>query len=138
MALDLCWLDRKMSDRRIFAPLRQFQYLIWLYRRDLRTRFDLNSKSGYHGFLLWWLIFGRREYPKLNGEPSEGEMTLLMSPALEIEQDVALPLTRGLLAVWESRSDLREQYPLERREGRQGIIGWWLRGGYKDYDLPLL
>jgi len=45
----------------------------------------------------------------------------------ELEQDVPLPITRGLHAEWLARADLRQTLDLATPAGRQELVAWWVR-----------
>lgn len=52
-----------------------------------------------------------------------------------IAQDFCLPLKKILLDIYSERSDLQLYYPINTREGRLGLLLWWLNHGQEEYPI---
>ncbi|WP_447979735.1 glycosyltransferase family 4 protein [Candidatus Nitrospira bockiana] len=107
-------------------------YLIWQHRVDLQALYNLDTESGYGGFVVWWIGSGRREYPGLAKELDEAMAPYLCEP-LRAGRQHSLSLPRALYLIWQHRVDLQALYDLETESGYGEFVVWWLQGGWKEY-----
>ncbi|WP_377731418.1 glycosyltransferase [Paraburkholderia caffeinitolerans] len=96
-------------------------------RPDLRASIDLTTPAGRRALLAWWMLDGMLD-PKLSCFLSA---QCYVHTSNQLEQDAALPITCGLLALHEARSDLAA-IDLTTRSGRQKLIAWWMDSGRLD------
>ncbi|WP_321919181.1 glycosyltransferase family 4 protein [Paraburkholderia tropica] len=96
-------------------------------RHDLRESIDLGTAAGRRTLLAWWMHDGMRNPHVSRFLPAACYATT----SDQVAQDVALPITCGLLAIHAVRSDLAA-FDLSKREGRVGLIAWWMAAGCFD------
>lgn len=63
------------------------------------------------------------------------ETEWLFEPALNIEQDVGIPIVNALYLVWSFRKDMQELFDLETKKGRLSLIIYWIEHGHEDYEI---
>jgi len=114
-----------------FLPITKGLMAIWRVREDLQKNYPLDTRESRNDFIFWWLDSGVRQYRFLFFTP------LLYAPAIEVQQDAILPITNGLLAVWNIRPDLQERFPIDTTAGRQELVDWWLNSGVRYYRFLL-
>lgn len=97
-------------------------------RFDLRKLFNsaryLSGKNKIFTFIYWWVVGGRFEYPKCQWEWEREYLSLLNAPSESIKQDLTMPITNTMVAVWEFRPDLQALYDLDTKEGREKFLHW--------------
>jgi glycosyltransferase involved in cell wall biosynthesis len=59
---------------------------------------------------------------------------LTLHPRFAAEE--AVPLTRLVYAIWKSRPDLRETFPISQVDGREGLVSWFLAAAERDHRIP--
>jgi glycosyltransferase involved in cell wall biosynthesis len=120
-------------EQDVALPITRGLYALWQARDDLRGVLDLREKSGREGLLGWWMRAGRYELANVGLMPEAvyGEI----SPG--VEQDVALPITRGLYALWQARDDLRGAFDIRQPAGRQKLSEWAAVYGKDEADFVL-
>lgn len=99
-------------------------------RPDLREAIDTNTPEGRRALVVWWMQDGMRDPHVSRFLPAE----YYSQVAVQIEQDAALPITRGLLALHMAREDLAV-FDLTTHSGRQKLIAWWMEAGRGDPAL---
>ncbi len=62
--------------------------------------------------------------------------TDLNLPEPALATDRGRPLSRLMYAIWQTRTDLQQAFPLERRAGRNAFVQWFLTYGRQEYRLP--
>jgi glycosyltransferase involved in cell wall biosynthesis len=117
------------------APITRGMMLVRELDRRLRQRFDLGTAEGLWSYVCWWLHEGRLEYPGIPFGIEGPLKAYLGQPADDIEQDLPIPITRGVLAAWTGRPALRQTLDPETRQGRLGLLDWWLRSGQEECDF---
>ncbi|WP_345813084.1 glycosyltransferase [Paraburkholderia sp. PREW-6R] len=100
-------------------------------RDDMHTTMDLSGEAGRRSLLKWWLQTGMQQ-PALSGFMPAG---IYAQPSPSVEQDQALPITRGMQAVCLSREDMRAAIDLSTVEGRRKAIAWWVLTGMHQPEL---
>lgn len=109
-------------------PITRGLHALYLARDDLRQSIHLSEQDGRERLVSWWMCEGRHTA----SVPDLLNMSVYVEPAADVDQDAPLPLTRGLRALWRARDDLRGNFDLSRRDGRAGLVGWWIREGFSD------
>jgi glycosyltransferase involved in cell wall biosynthesis len=110
---------------------------VWCDREDLQSMFDLRTPDSLHAFLVWTLLFGRREYPMLEVGPD------LAAIANATHRDFSTGTEETKISTvvgwaWSSRPDLRGRYPGAKDPGhfdRQGLSSWLKNEGTQEYGL---
>ncbi|MCQ0029454.1 glycosyltransferase [Burkholderia glumae] len=113
-------------------PLTRGLHAVYLARDDLRDAFDLDDASGRRHLIRWWCNDGRAN-PRYRDFVAP---SVYMAPADTVEQDMPIPLTHGLCMLCDARDDLRSQLDLTTREGRRGLVAWWIGEGRHDARYP--
>ena len=113
-------------------PVSRALYAVWVARSDLQTRFDLETYKGRAGLIGWWLAIGCVEHKIL--ELNESWTQALLEPASNVKQDMVLPVSRALYAVWSARPDLQACFDLQTDKGGTEFTRWWLSHGRAEYD----
>ncbi|MCO1456910.1 glycosyltransferase [Burkholderia multivorans] len=109
-------------------PMTRGLHAVYLARDDLREAFDLNDAVGRRNMLRWWCNDG-----KANSCYTDFIAPAVYLEAIEtVEQDMPLPLTRGLCALCDARDDLRSRIDLSTRDGRRRLVAWWIDEGRHD------
>ncbi|KXB30130.1 hypothetical protein AT959_12200 [Dechloromonas denitrificans] len=133
LALDdeqLAWLvaasDKAKQDAPL--PITRGLHALWLAKADLKSAMDLDTRAGREALVGWWMSDGRHD--KANDGVVLADAYGETSPLLE--QDVPLPITRGLHALWLAKADLKSAMDLEMRAGREALVGWWMSDGRHD------
>lgn len=93
-------------------------------RDDLREQADPSTAAGRHALLSWWILEGIHDPALRVCMPS----ALYAEASADVPQDMALPLTRGMLALHAARADLQGM-DLATREGREALAAWWMLDG---------
>ncbi|WP_051983779.1 glycosyltransferase family 4 protein [Burkholderia pyrrocinia] len=109
-------------------PLTRGLHAVYLARDDLREAFDLSDADGRRSLIRWWCNDG-------SVNPNYRDFiapSVYLQPSEAIEQDMPIPLTRGLCALCDAREDLRGQIDLSTREGRRTLVAWWIGEGLCD------
>uniref|UniRef100_E6VN05 Glycosyl transferase group 1 n=1 Tax=Rhodopseudomonas palustris (strain DX-1) TaxID=652103 RepID=E6VN05_RHOPX len=115
-------------------PITQGLHALYHGRDDLRAAFDLQEGAGRRGLIEWWMTAGVVDPKLLMLVSSESCQAVDTSLA----QDAVLPITTGLHALYQSRSDLRAAFDLDQRRGRSGLIAWWITNGISAPELAQL
>jgi glycosyltransferase involved in cell wall biosynthesis len=105
-------------------PLTRGLHAVCDARDDMHAAIDLSTQRGRLRLLAWWVLTGMHEAEFDGFMPDD--VYAQTSPA--VEQDLALPITRGLLALHTIREDLAK-LDLGTREGREHLIRWWVNVG---------
>jgi glycosyltransferase involved in cell wall biosynthesis len=115
-------------------PITRGMHAIWLSRDDLRDAMDIATPEGRQALADWWMRealyrpdFDCFVHPSVYGDLATG-----------VEQDTFLPITRGMHALRNSRSDLSEFADLRSPQGRASLVQWWLTDGAHDSLLSRL
>ncbi|WP_456281816.1 glycosyltransferase family 4 protein [Cupriavidus sp. JZ107] len=93
-------------------------------RDDLREQADLSTEAGRRTLLSWWMLEGIHDPSLRTCMPA----ALYAEVSTQVDQDAAIPLTRGLLALRVARQDLRGM-DTATREGRERLASWWVLDG---------
>jgi glycosyltransferase involved in cell wall biosynthesis len=109
-------------------------YLAWVTRPDLRKLFDINTKGGAESYFVWWLGHGRRELGFASFFLTEDQRGYLDEPAGSVVQDTSVPISRMLMMIWRSRTDLQDAFNLDAGRGREDLVQWWIRYGIEEYS----
>ena len=109
-------------------------YFVWQIRPDSQKLFDLNTPEGASGFYGWWLFHGAKYYRGLPFNLKDEELAYLQEPFDLIEQDCEQPITRLLYMIWSSSEELKSRFTLTSKNGRAGLLGWWIKTGCKEID----
>ncbi|KWE61109.1 hypothetical protein WL76_03210 [Burkholderia ubonensis] len=104
-------------------PITRGLLTLHLVREDL-ARIDLSTPAGREALVSWWMIDGRLD----RGFDGFMPQSAYLAPSDAVEQDTALPITRGLLAFARARGDLAG-LDLGTAAGRTRLISWWMREG---------
>ncbi|CAO3460689.1 hypothetical protein [Azospirillum argentinense] len=113
------------------APL----VFVWLARGDVRQGLPTTAPEARHRFLAWWALFGRAEYAHLGDPLPAAHRAWLSAPAPGLPQDTGFPISRLMIEAWNWSAELRERFPLDRREGRIAFARWFILEGMVDHDL---
>jgi len=97
---------------------------LWIGNSDLRESLDLNCELHVAAIYL-----------EQGLEINEKQRAWLSEIDNNVEQDVVLPITKGLHALYLARGDIRQSFDLTLREGRKEYILWWVRSGIYQPDL---
>ncbi len=104
--------------------------LIWRQRGDLRAALDLNTPEGRDGLLYWWLSDGQGLHPDVSLLATRNLVRQLHdTPLIEATGGQSVAITPLLALLWRRRPDLHSVFDLERQEGRDGLVHWWLSEG---------
>lgn len=109
-------------------PLTRGLHAVYLARDDLHDAFNLNDAAGRRDLIRWWCNDGRANPVYRDFIAS----SVYLEPSESVEQDLPIPLTRGLCALCDARDDLRGQIDLSTREGRRALVAWWVAEGRRD------
>jgi hypothetical protein len=96
-------------------------WLIWLLRSDVRRGAAPEDLEAQQEFVVWWLLWGRKEYPAVwhwNAELSEVAMRL-------VPVGVDLRCPRLLRHIHHCRDDLRQAFPLQDAEDVAEFLCWY-------------
>jgi glycosyltransferase involved in cell wall biosynthesis len=117
-------------DQDVWVPITGTMALCWQYRQDLRQAFDLSVREGRLAFMIWWINHGY-EVIAPHTLP-EVQKKALSEPALDIIQDVEVPITVAMALCWQSRKDLRQAFDHASPDGRKRFVQWWEVYGKKE------
>lgn len=96
-------------------------------RPDLRESLDLGTAAGRAALLAWWMHDGMRDPLASRFLPADS----YGHTSDRVEQDAALPITWGLVALHAARDDLAV-FDLKTHAGRVGLVAWWMSAGRLD------
>lgn len=108
-------------------PLSNGLFALACSRPELAGHIDLSTRMGRTDLLNWWMLKGRAEDTMPPMLPPDCYASL----AVRSQDDLPLPLTRGLEALWLAIPNLHSTIDLSTREGRCGLVAWWLLEGRK-------
>lgn len=106
-------------------------WLVWLLRSDVRQGSAPEDLEAQREFVVWWLLWGRREYPAVwhwNAELSE----VAMQP-VPVRVDLQCP--RLLLRIHQSRDDLQQAFPLRDSEDVAEFLCWYRVQGPLELEI---
>lgn len=125
---------KKVTSEQIAFSLPRSIKFAWLIRQDVRGERDIEDIEAQKDFVLWWAIFGQKEYPEV--EPMSDELkSLLFEPLAGYPQQGRFGVNRLLLYVYQLRSDVQALYDLHTIEDVAGFNRWFYLYGVKEHKL---
>jgi len=124
-------------SRDLPLPLTGAMLAIWLGRPDLQALYPLDSAQSRWSFVLWCLQSGWREYRIL--EDDRALLGALDRPAADLPDDEGPFLSELMRQVHRARRDLQAAFDPSTAEGRLGLLGWFIKGGWREVrgDAPM-
>ena len=109
-------------------------WFAWLLRPDARRGASLDDPEAQREFVIWWLLYGRAEYPAVWWFGLE-QIAVAMEP-VQIEGQ---RLPRLLRRLYLDRDDLRAAFPLNDAESVGDLLCWYrLSGPIELHAAPIL
>jgi glycosyltransferase involved in cell wall biosynthesis len=132
---DIDWLSKlHFEEDGVSVPITKVMYLLWRLR-GVHEGFQIETEEGRWQYFSWFITFARQEFPSLPFSIDNQLKKYLKGPASDVEQDAVVHITCGLKAAWQARQDLQEAYDVNLREGRLGLVTWWLAYGHREHDF---
>jgi glycosyltransferase involved in cell wall biosynthesis len=85
----------------------------------------------------------RKVYRELNrpaarsyGDAFDADIGPFITLAPNVRQEAGAPITRLMHCIWSDRSDLRAAFPLTTREGREGLVSWFMSTATRECRVP--
>jgi glycosyltransferase involved in cell wall biosynthesis len=69
------------------------------------------------------------------GDPFARALTYCDAPAPEVVQEPHLLITRLMLKIWQERADLRQAFDLGTRDGRLGLVQWYMHTATRELGM---
>lgn len=69
-------------------------------------------------------------------EAFDGDVGRYITLSPDVKQEAGVPVTRLMHYVWSDRSDLRAAFSLTTRDGREGLVGWFLSTATRECRIP--
>ena len=106
----------------------------WLIRQDVRNGRDVDDINAQKDFVLWWILYGEKEYAETTPLPNSIK-AILFNPLIDYPQQSYFGIGRLLLYIYELRTDIQEHYDIKTLEGVIGFNQWFYLYGIKEHKL---
>lgn len=126
-----------MSNQAI-TPKKQFHLsrslkFAWLIRQDVRADRDIDDIEAQKDFVVWWVMYGQKEYSENDGLSDELK-AILFEPLAEYPQQSGFGMNRLLLHIYQQRTDVQEEYDIQSIEGIISLNQWFYIYGLKEHE----
>jgi glycosyltransferase involved in cell wall biosynthesis len=96
-------------------------WFVWLLRSDIRNGATPSDVQAQREFMCWWLLWGRREYPRVFSWSRKHADIAMELVALEN----GLLCPQLLIRLYSARADLQKAYPLTDLESLAEYFCWY-------------
>jgi len=106
----------------------------WLIRKDVRGDHDVDDIEAQKDFVLWWVLHGRKEYPK--AEPlTDALKNVLFEPLDNYLSHGDIGMNRLSCSLYHLRTDVHALYDIQTLEGVIGFSQWFYIYGLKEHGF---
>ncbi len=106
----------------------------WLIRQDVRQDADIDDPEAQKDFILWWALYGEKEYP--NAEPLSEELKQCLFELLdEFPQINGFGISRLMKHLYDNRADIQKLYDITTIEGVIDFVHWFYLYGINEHKL---
>jgi len=120
-------------EQEVFSLPRSLKFA-WLLRQDVRGKRDVEDVEAQKDFILWWVLYGQKEYPEV--EPISNKLKKILFELLpDYPRHGWLGISRLLIYIYQLRSDVQELYDIQTIEGVVGFNQWFYLYGLKEHKL---
>ncbi|NMP27993.1 glycosyltransferase family 4 protein [Rahnella sp. SAP-1] len=107
--------------------LPRFILLVLEERKDIREAFDLKKVAGLDGFLGWWQLYGKVDYPQFYFDT---ELAMAYKQEM-VTLPVGISLPRFLLELQQQLPELTSSIDISDVASILALISWWQEYGFK-------
>ena len=105
-------------------------WFVWLLRNDIREGEPIDSEEGQREFVVWWLVWGHREYcPDWTAAPDQ--LAVAMEPVM-VE---GRPMPRLLRRLHRTSKDLQKLFDIGTAAGRAEYFAWYRLNGKREVPI---
>jgi glycosyltransferase involved in cell wall biosynthesis len=106
----------------------------WLIRQDVRNGRDIDDIEAQKDFVLWWMLYGEKEYAETDPLPNSIKASLF-KPLENYPQQGYFGIGRLLQHIYKLRTDIQEHYDIKTLEGVIAFNQWFYLYGIKEHKL---
>lgn len=120
------------TQKKQFSLSRSLRFA-WLIRQDVRDEHDLDDIEAQKDFIVWWAMYGQKEYPESDAFTDELK-NVLFETLEDYPQQGKFGMNRLLLHIYRHREDVQKEHEIQTIAGVIGLNQWFYIYGIKEYQ----
>ncbi len=131
--------DLEPSIEQVPVEIPKFLWTIWNMREDLQRLCPMKSIEGRLGIVIWWVLWGYKEYSEATHRYSKNNDAFLDSVVPQTQTIGTLPVTQLMKGIWDLFPNVQKSFPsLSSRDGKRFIAWFYLVFVPSDKAFPCI